>query len=51
MIPTHYVPSGPFELAAGEVDLEEILALEEQLRSHPKTAHLNRAWLAVARKI
>lgn len=48
LLPTHYIPSGPFELAAGEVDLPEVLELEAQLREHPRTAHLNRAWMAVA---
>lgn len=50
MVPTHYVLSGPFELAAGDVDLDQLLALEAQLRTNPRTAHLNRAWMAVARK-
>ena len=50
VVPTHYVPSGPFELAGGELALAEVLALEARLRAHPVTAPLNRAWLAVARR-
>ncbi len=51
MLPTHYTLSGPFEAAAGPLDLPALLELEGRLRKHPQTAHLNRAWLAVARKI
>lgn len=50
MVPTHYIPSGPFELAGGELELPQLLALEQALRDQPKTAHLNRAWTAVIRK-
>ncbi len=48
--PTHYAHSGPFELAAGELDVDEALALEERLRRHPVSAGLNRAWAFVARR-
>jgi len=47
--PSHYVLSGPFEAAAGDMSLEEIRAMEQRLRSHPVTAPLNRAWMATAR--
>ena len=47
---THYTLSGPFEAAAGPMDLSELLGAEARLRAHPATAHLNRAWMAVARK-
>jgi len=47
--PTHFVPSGPFEAAAGPVDLEGLLNLEGSLAENPHTAHLHRAWTAVAR--
>lgn len=50
LVPTHYVPSGPFESAAGALTLPELLRWEDALRSHPKTAHLHRAWTAVARR-
>ncbi len=50
LLPTHYVLSGPFEAAAGELDLEAVLAWEERLRSHPRCRDWNRAWTAVARK-
>jgi SAM-dependent methyltransferase len=50
LVPTHYVPSGPFEAAAGSLDLDGIMALEARLRADPVTAPLNRAWLAVARR-
>lgn len=48
--PTHYALSGPFEQAAGELDLDAAIALEEQLAAHPVSAPLNRAWTAVARR-
>jgi hypothetical protein len=51
LVPTHYLSSGPFEAAAGPVELSELLAYEERLRALPVTAPLNRAWTAVARKI
>lgn len=50
LVPTHYIPSGPFEAVAGELDLEGVLAYEERLRANPVTRPLNRAWMAVARK-
>jgi SAM-dependent methyltransferase len=50
MLPTHYTLSGPFETAAGPLELEDLLSIEAKLRNHPRTAHLNRAWMAVARK-
>ncbi|MCB9760854.1 MAG: class I SAM-dependent methyltransferase [Alphaproteobacteria bacterium] len=49
-VPTHYIPSGPFELAGGGLDLDGVLAWEARLRERPETAHLNRAWTAVARR-
>jgi len=49
LVPTHYVSSGPFEAAAGDMDLQKILAWEAKLRTHDQTRHLNRAWTAVAR--
>ncbi len=49
MQPSHYALSGPFEMAAGELDVDEALALEEMLRSHPVARGLNRAWMVVAR--
>lgn len=50
VVPTHYVPSGPFELAAGTLDLGRVLDLEARLRAHPITAPLSRAWLVAARR-
>jgi SAM-dependent methyltransferase len=47
--PSHYALSGPFEMAAGELTVEEALLLEERLRAHPVSRGLNRAWMAVAR--
>ena len=47
--PTHFVASGPFEAAAGAVDLAGLLDLEKALAGNPHTAHLHRAWTAVAR--
>ena len=49
LVPTHYVPSGPFEAAAGPLSLDQTLALEARLRAHPVCGALNRAWLVVAR--
>ena len=53
IVPSHYVFSGPFELASNvtELSVEETLALEDRLREHPVAAPLNRAWVAVARKL
>ncbi len=51
IVPTHYVPDGPFERAAPEdLYLEELLALEADLRAHPIYGPLNRIWTAVAVK-
>ena len=44
------VGASAFELAGGELTLEEALSLEAELRAHPGSAPLNRAWLAVARR-
>jgi SAM-dependent methyltransferase len=49
VVPTHYIPCGPFENAAGPLPLAEMLVWEERLRQHPQTAPWNRAWMAVAR--
>ena len=49
MQPSHYALSGPFEMAAGELTIEEALELEEKLRSHPVSRGLNRAWMVVAK--
>jgi SAM-dependent methyltransferase len=49
LVPTHYIPCGPFETAAGPLAFEALLAWEERLRAHPMTAPWNRAWMAVAR--
>ncbi len=49
LVPTHYIPSGPFDDAAGTLSVEEVLAWEARLRAHPVTRAWNRAWLAVAR--
>lgn len=48
-VPTHYIPCGPFETAAGELPFDELLRWEDRLRAHPMTAPWNRAWMAVAR--
>lgn len=48
-VPTHYVLGGPFEAAAGPLDLASLLAAEARLRAHPVYAPLNRAWTVVAR--
>ncbi|MEE2750749.1 MAG: class I SAM-dependent methyltransferase [Myxococcota bacterium] len=49
LLPTHYVSSGPFEAAAGDMNLQKVLAWEQDLRGLEQTRHLNRAWTAVAR--
>jgi SAM-dependent methyltransferase len=49
LMPTHYIPSGPYEAVAGELTLTEIIDLEAQLRARPATTHQNRAWMLVAR--
>jgi SAM-dependent methyltransferase len=48
-LPTHYLPSGPFEAAAGDLPIDEVAAWEDRFRQHPDLACLNRAWIAVAR--
>jgi SAM-dependent methyltransferase len=48
---THYTTSGPFELAAGELNLAQALVWEERLRNHPQIRNWNRAWTVVARPI
>ncbi len=48
-LPTHYTTSGPFELAAGPLDVEGLVAWDERLRVHPRTHSWNRAWTLVAR--
>ena len=48
--PSHYVLSGPFEMATGKVDLDQALELEDKLRQHPIAKDLNRAWMVVAKK-
>ena len=47
--PSHYVLSGPFESAAGDIDVEQLREMESRLQNHPITAPLNRAWMAAAR--
>jgi len=49
LMPTHYIPSGPYEAAAGTLKLSEIIDLEAQMRARPATTHQNRAWMLVAR--
>lgn len=49
LLPTHYVPSGPFEMAAGPLDLQGVLQVEARLRAEPHTRHLHRAWMFAAR--
>ncbi len=49
LLPTHYVLSGPFEIAAGELGIEQVREWEQRLREHPITGPLNRAWTAVVR--
>ena len=48
--PSHYASSGPFEAAAGPMDLSELLVAEQALQQQPETTHLHRAWMAVARR-
>ena len=48
LVPTHYAASGPFEAAAGPLDLEGLLALEDRLRKHPIASTWHRAWLFAA---
>jgi hypothetical protein len=49
LVPTHYIPCGAFETAAGPMPLVDMMKWEERLRAHPMTAPWNRAWMAVAR--
>ncbi len=49
ILPTHYIWSGPFEDAAGTLDVDEVRRLEARLRENPVTGPLNRAWMAVLR--
>jgi SAM-dependent methyltransferase len=49
LVPTHYIPCGAFENAAGPLPLDQLLSWEARLRAHPMTAPWNRAWMAVAR--
>ncbi|MFM2248692.1 MAG: hypothetical protein RL071_4767 [Pseudomonadota bacterium] len=48
--PSHYVLSGPFELAAGPLEGEALFRYEDLLAAHPIAEKLNRAWMAVAHK-
>jgi len=47
--PSHYVLSGPFEAAAGDIDIDTIRAFEKRLRADPVCLPLNRAWMAAVR--
>ena len=49
LVPTHYALSGPFEAAAGLLEVEEALALEARLAAHPISRPLNRAWTVTSR--
>ncbi len=49
MVPTHYIPCGTFEAAAGPLPLSDLLRWEARLRGHPMTAPWNRAWMVIAR--
>lgn len=49
LVPTHYVLSGPFEVAAGDPSLEQVRDWEQRLHADPITKPLNRAWTAMAR--
>ena len=49
LVPTHYVVSGPFEVAAGALATVDVLAAEARLRVHPIAGPLNRAWTVIAR--
>ena len=46
--PSHYVLSGPFEAAAGNIDVDTLRYFENRLKTDPITRPLNRAWMAVA---
>ena len=43
--------SGPFELAAGPIDEAALFRYEDLLAAHPISERLNRAWMAVARRV
>lgn len=49
LVATHYVVSGPFEVAAGALAITDVLEAEERLRNHPVAGPLNRAWTWIAR--
>ena len=49
LLPTHFLPSGPFEAVAGDLPLAEVIDWEARLRTHPDLACMHRAWIAVAR--
>jgi SAM-dependent methyltransferase len=51
LVPTHYIPSGPFDDAAGTLTVDEVLAWEARLRDHPVTRAWNRAWVGIARPV
>jgi 2-polyprenyl-3-methyl-5-hydroxy-6-metoxy-1,4-benzoquinol methylase len=48
--PSHYACSGPFEAAAGPMELPDLLRFEAALQAQAETSHLHRAWMVVARK-
>ena len=47
--PSHYVLSGPFEAAAGDIDIDTIRAFEKRLQQDEVCKDLNRAWMAAVR--
>lgn len=49
LVPSHYIPSGPLEDAAGPLGLDALLQWEARLAEHPVLRPLNRAWIGVAR--
>jgi 2-polyprenyl-3-methyl-5-hydroxy-6-metoxy-1,4-benzoquinol methylase len=49
LVPSHYVLSGPFEMAAGDAGIDEVRAWERQLAANPVTRPLHRAWTAIVR--
>lgn len=50
LVPTHYVVSGPFEVAAGSLALTDVLDAEARLRAHPVAGPWNRAWTFALRR-
>ena len=48
--PSHYAFSGPFEMVAGPLPVNQAIELEARLRAHPIARQLNRAWMVIARK-